>query len=238
MHTTFILISLYYLLNERIRTALIFFGIGLSFKLWAIFSLPFIIYFFVYRKISLKNLLYGFIGFFGVSIPAWLLGWHLLAGVRNYALGTSLSGALTLSAPTIFTWGNIPGFMPVIFIAAVLFCIGILIINKKSAPSNNTLLLLFLFCNFAVPFFLPNMHERYFYVGEIAALLYAVANPKRFWIFIPVIMPALATYSRALWGTNLFSRVFLSGVMLAAVIVIAKWLIESIVLDQQVQQKG
>jgi len=233
MHTAFILLSLYYLLDNRVKPALILFGVGLSFKLQAIFPLPFILYFFVSRKISLKNLLYIFVGFFSVSIPAWLIGWHPLAFVRNYMSGTNTLGNLTDNAPTIFTWGNIPAFMPVVFIIVVLFCVGILIINKKSELSNNTFLLLFLFCSFAVPFFLPRMHERYFYIGEIAVLLYSFASPKRFWISILVIAPALATYAGYLWGTNPVSLVFLSGVMLAGVIVISKWLIESILTDSQ-----
>jgi Gpi18-like mannosyltransferase len=236
MHTAFVLISFYYLLNNRIRASLVFFGIGLSFKLQAVFPLPFILYWFVYNKISFAKLLYIFIGFFGVSIPAWLFGWPLWACIKNYIAGTGMSGALTANAPTIFTWGNIPGIMPVIFITAVLFCIGILVINKHRIPSNNTLLLLFLFCNFAVPFFLPNMHERYFYIGEIAVLLYSFANPKRFWISVLVIIPALATYAGYLWGTNPFSLVSLSGVMLIAVIIITKWLIESIFSDQYAKQ--
>ena len=87
--------------------------------------------------------------------------------------------------------------------------------------------------NFAIPFFLPNMHERYFYIGEIAVLLYSIVNPKRFWISLLVIMPALATYTGYLWGSNPFSLVTLSLVMLAGIIVISKWLVESILCDQK-----
>jgi Gpi18-like mannosyltransferase len=232
MYAAFILISFYLLLNNRIRAAMIYFGIGLSFKLQAIFSLPFIIYLFVYKKTSLKNLPHIFIGFFGVSVPAWLLGWPLVACIKNYVGGIGISDRLTRNAPTIFTWGNIPAAIPVIFIVAILLSIGFLIINKQRKPSYNTILLLFLFCNFSIPFFLPNMHERYFYIGEIAALLYAVANPKRFWIAIAVNIPALATYAGYLWETNPFSLLSLSGVMLFSTMVIFKWLVENIFLDQ------
>ncbi|GMO38359.1 MAG: hypothetical protein Ta2B_18030 [Termitinemataceae bacterium] len=232
MYAAFILISMFYLLNDRPCPAMLHFGIALSFKLQAIFPLPFILYIFIYKKISMKNLLYILIGFFGVSIPAWLFGWPLIKCVANYLAGTNTSGILTMNAPTIFTWGNLPVVMPVVFIAAVLFCIGFLIINKKSKLSNNTILLLFLFCNFTIPFFLPNMHERYFYVGEIAVLLYVMINPKRFWISFFVIMPSLATYTGYLYGTNPFSLQNLSFVMLAGVVIILKWLIEAILLEQ------
>jgi Gpi18-like mannosyltransferase len=233
IHTAFVLISFYYLLKNNIRLSMIFFGIGLSFKLQAIFPLPFILLFFVYKKISLKYLLYIPIGIVGISIPAWLLGWPLAKIFINYLVGSGMYENLTWNAPTIFAWGNIPSLMPVIFITAVLFCLGFLVINKKSVPSNNTLLLLFLFCNFVIPFFLPNMHERYFYMGEIAVLLYSVINPKRFWISFIVIMPALPTYSGFLWNFNPFSLINLALIVLLAVIIISKWLIESILLDQR-----
>jgi len=238
MYTAFVLMAFYYLLKDKVRMAMFFFGVGLSFKLQSIFPLPFIILFFIYRKISFINLLYILIGFFVVSIPAWLFGWPLHAFFNNYIAGTNTTSVLTWNAPTIFTWGNIPVLLPVIFIAAVFFCIGFLIINKKSIPSNNTLLLLFLFCNFAIPFFLPNMHERYFYIGEIVVLLYSIVNHKRFWISLPVIMPTLATYSGYLWGTNPFSLLNLSIVILLAIIIITKWLIESILIDQDVVYSG
>ena len=236
MYAAFLLISFYYLLKNNIRFAMIMFGIGLSFKLQAIFPLPFVIFFFVYKKISFKHFMFIIIGFFIVSIPAWLFGWPLIRWFHNYFSGTNNVGSLTMNTPTIFTWGYIPYIMPVIFIAAVLFCIGFLIISRPSMPSKNTLLLLFLFCNTAIPFFLPNMHERYFFVGEIAVLLYSVVNPKRFWISLAVIMPALATYSGYLWGTNPFSLVHLSGIMLLAIIFISKWLIESILEDQKLNR--
>ena len=235
MYTAFVLIAFYYLTEDKFRSAMLFFGIGLSFKLQVIFSLPFIILFFIYKKISLKNFLFIPIGLFAVSIPAYFFGWPLLRMPLNYLAGTDISTSLTHNAPTIFAWGNIPGIIPVIFIAAVLFCIGFLVINKHSVPSNNTLLLLFLFCNFSIPFFLPRMHERYFFVGEIAVVLYSIANPKRFWISLAVIMPALVTYSGYLWDFYPFPLMNLSGIMLLAVVIISKWLIESILQDQQLK---
>jgi Gpi18-like mannosyltransferase len=238
MHTAFILMTFYYLLKNNIRSAMVFFGIGLSLKLQAIFPLPFILLFFVYKKISMMYLFYILVGLVGVSIPAWFFTWPLARIIINYLVGSGMNDLLTWNAPTIFAWGNIPALMPVIFIITVLFCIGFLIINRQSVPSNNTLLLLFLFCNFVIPFFLPNMHERYFYMGEITVLLYSIANPKRFWISFLVIMPTLATYSAFLWNFNPFSLINLSLIILLAIIIITKWLIESILSDQRLKNEG
>jgi len=233
MYASFLLISLYYLLKTKFRLAMIMYGIGFSFKLQAVFMLPFIIFIFIYKKTSLKYFLFILIGLIAVSIPAWLFGWPLIRIFYNYFAGTNINGVLTLNAPTIFIWGQIPGMIPVIFILSVLICIGFLIIHSQSIPSHNTLLLLFLFCNFVIPFFLPNMHERYFYVGEIAVLLYIIINPARFLIAVAVIFPAMVTYVNYLWHTNSFTLLQMSVIMLIAVIFITKWLIESITADQK-----
>jgi hypothetical protein len=232
MHTAFILMSVFYVLNGKIRSAMACFGVGLSFKLQGIFSFPFFIIIFIYKKISMKNLLFILTGFFSVSVPAWLFGWNPVKCITNYLAGTNLGGPLALGAPSIFSWGNIPGMMPVVFLTAMLFCIGFLIINKISVPSDNTILLLFLFCNFAIPFFLPNMHERYFYIGEIAVLLYSIVNPKRFWISFFVILPALATYFGYLFGSRPFTLQQLSLPVLGGAVIITTWLISSILHDQ------
>jgi Gpi18-like mannosyltransferase len=234
MHTAFIFMSLYYLLKNKIPLAMIFFGIALSFKLQAIFPLTFILIFFIYKKISYKNLLFIPLGLAGVSMPAWLFGWPLPKLFTNYLNGTN-TDKVTWNAPTIYTLEGFPSMVPVVFIITALFCLGFLIIKKRSTPSTNTLLLLFLFCNFAVPFFLPNMHERYFYIGEIAVLLYVIINPARYWISFLVIIPAILTYSGYLADFHPFPLLHLTGVMLLAVIFITKWLIESILLDQKEQ---
>jgi hypothetical protein len=232
MYTAFMLISLFYIVKNSPVKVMIFFGISLSFKLQAIFMLPFIIFVFVYKKWSFTRLLYLFAGLLDVSIPAWLFGWPIYKWFTNYTAGTYIGGALFLNAPTVFTWGDIPGTIPVLFILCVLLCLGFLIINRKSEISNSTLLLLFLFCNFVIPFFLPNMHERYFYAGEIAVLLYVLLNPKRFWISLLVFLPAIFTYSNFLYGTSYFTLQQLSLVVLCGSVIITKWLIESIISDQ------
>jgi Gpi18-like mannosyltransferase len=232
MYAAFTVMALYYLVNSKYGLSMFLFGISFSFKLQAIFTIILFILYFIGKKQSLKNFVFIPAGLIVVSIPAWFLGWPLVECIANYLSGVNLSGLLTKNAPTIFAWGNIPGLMPVIFITAIIFSISFHFISKKIIISNNTVLLLFLFSNFVVPFFLPNMHERYFYVGEVAVLMYSVLNAKRFPISLFVILPALATYCGYLFGTNPFTLQQLSVVMLFGCIVIVKWLIEEITKDQ------
>jgi Gpi18-like mannosyltransferase len=234
MYAAFLIVSLFYIMNGKPLKSMFFFGIGLSVKLQAIFMLPFIILVFIVKKWSFRRLFSAVFGFFAVSVPAWFFGWPLIKWFLNYFAGTETSGSglLTMNAPTIYSWGVIDGGIAVLFITAMLILLGFLVINKKAVMSYNTLLLLFLFCNFTVPFFLPNMHERYFYVGEIAVLLFSLVNPKKFYISFIVIMPAVSTYLGFLYGSEFLPLKHLSLVMLAGIIFVTKWLIESILTDQ------
>jgi Gpi18-like mannosyltransferase len=237
IYAAFMLVSLFYIMVDRPIKSMIFFGVGLSVKLQAVFMLPALILVFIVKKWSVHRLLYVLPGIFTVSIPAWFFGWPPHKWFFNYFAGTEISGSnlLTMNAPTIYSWGIIDGgeWMPILFITAMLMLLGFLVINRKTLMSYNTLLLLFLFCYFAVPFFLPNIHERYFYVGEIAVLLFSLVNPKKFYISFLVIMPAISTYFGYLYGAALFPLMQLSIVMLAGIIFITKWLIESILADQK-----
>jgi Gpi18-like mannosyltransferase len=238
MYAAFLLISLFFIMKGKPDKSMIFFGIGLSFKLQAIFMFPMLILVFVANKWSFRNLFYAIFAFFAVSVPAWIFGWPIYKWFINYFTGIITYGTnlLTMNAPTIYSWGITGGgiaFIPVIFITAMLVLLGFLMINRKAAMSHNTLLLLFLLCNFAIPFFLPNMHERYFYVGEIAVLLFSLVNPKRFYLSFLVIMPAISTYFGYLCGVHLFTLTHLSVVMLIGIILVTKWLIESILADQK-----
>ncbi|MDR3355641.1 MAG: hypothetical protein LBO04_00425, partial [Spirochaetaceae bacterium] len=67
----------------------------------------------------------------------------------------------------------------------------------------------------------------------IAVLLFSLVNPKRFYLSFLVIMPAISTYFGYLCGVHLFTLTHLSVVMLTGIILVSKWLIESILADQK-----
>lgn len=45
----------------------------------------------------------------------------------------------------------------------------------------------------AVPFFLPDMHERYFYLADVLSIIYACCFPRYF--FVPILMQAVSLLS-------------------------------------------
>ena len=57
-----------------------------------------------------------------------------------------------------------------------------------------------LLSSLVIPYFLPKMHERYYYLAEVLSILLAIRYPKLFWIPIVLTSSALFTYNNFVFG--------------------------------------
>lgn len=69
-----------------------------------------------------------------------------------------------------------------------------------------------------LPYFLPKMHERYFFVADIFAILYVFWRPRRFWIAILINLCSFFAYGPFLLGTKPFDFSYLSMALLVTII--------------------
>lgn len=69
-----------------------------------------------------------------------------------------------------------------------------------------------------MPYFLPKMHERYFFVADIFAIIYVFWRPQRFWIAILVNLCSFFSYGPFLLGTKPFDFSYLSMALLVTII--------------------
>jgi small-conductance mechanosensitive channel len=180
----------------------------------------------------------GFISTIAIGLP---FGSHIQALKAYFSQLTAYADALTYNAPSVFALfkaggdAMFLGSIGIILTFAIMFGMLLLIIqsvhgkapDKISEQAAITHITLFFFCALTVPFFLPRMHERYFYLAEAASILYAVIIPKRWYITLLVILPSCATYFNFLFGNgaDLFS---LGLTLMSAVILVIIWTIKSI----------
>ena len=73
-------------------------------------------------------------------------------------------------------------------------------IKQKNKLNFDTFILWSLVISFSMPFILPSMHERFYYISEILALIYAFIKPKYAYI---TILLYFATFSRYLYSSYL-----------------------------------
>ena len=65
----------------------------------------------------------------------------------------------------------------------------------------------------AIPFFLPHMHERYFYLADVLSVCYAAAHPRRFYAPVIVLLGSFNGYCAYLFKTPLMSWTFPTAAM-------------------------
>ena len=71
------------------------------------------------------------------------------------------------------------------------YCIGF-----RKEMTDNQLVTLFFLSTFIAPFILPKMHERYFYMAEIFAIVYFMYDRRKWYVPVTITLASLTSYLR------------------------------------------
>ena len=198
-----ILLCLYYILGNRPLPAALAFGLAISVKVQAIFFLPVVLgYLWGNRKTRIYLLLVPAVFVISV-IPAMLAGgdpwyWPLI-----YLKQSGEYPYLSVSAPSVFAFVN--GLPMSSIVQSLLFWLGIslaciwaVIVASLSRHIRQlhpmATVLLSLSSVLIIPYVLPRMHERYFFLADILACALVVFAPRRWYIAVIVVGASLLSY--------------------------------------------
>lgn len=108
--------------------------------------------------------------------------------------------ALTLNAPSFYQW--LPAGAPeywkwvgIALAALLVLGVGILVVRSKKQITPAIILKITLVFALCIPFLLPEMHERYFYLADVVSIIYAFYFPRE--SFVAVIMQLCSLLSYA-----------------------------------------
>ena len=204
----FVVITLYYFLKGKDIRAMIFYGIAVSFKLQAVFLMPFIIMMVIRKKIRIRSLCLIPAVFVLSVLPAAIAGGDLHRLLTIYTDQMGEYSALNMSSPNI--WTILDGVDPeMINSAGVYFAGGIVMIlmyiclfqdpHPEQLTVRGAIIMAALSC-FTVPLLLPHMHERYFYCADLMILLASLCFAKRFWMLIAAQFSSVGAMCSYLFG--------------------------------------
>jgi Gpi18-like mannosyltransferase len=132
------------------------------------------------------------------AFPAGNGGGGFTGGGRGQ--GGASSSSLTLNAPTIYQW--LPAGTPeywkwlgIAFAALVVLGVGILVWRSKKQLTPAIILKIALVFALLIPFLLPEMHERYFYLADVLSIIYAFYFPRYFFVAIIMQLCSLLSYA-------------------------------------------
>lgn len=182
--------GLYFLLRRRPWLACLFFGLALSFKLQAIFLFPLLLLAVLCKHVPWRALLVIPVVYLVLDIPALLLGANPHDLLLVYVTETGTYSQLSLGAPNVYQYfntgtSNVLKIAGIVVTAALVLGLIIPIVVKRLELTRIRILLAGTVSVLLVPFFLPSMHDRYFYLADALTVLSAFYLPRRLW-YLPI----------------------------------------------------
>lgn len=208
IYSSFVILSLIFLLKEKYPLSFILLGCAFAFKLQFIFLLPlYVILYICQNKFSIFHFLLIPLTNIVLCLPAMIFGGIPFSKCFSiFGVQINESVCLVLNYPNIYQFihNNFPYFklagIGVMF--TLCFSLLIYIIHKNVKWNHEKILTLSLFLLTVVTYILPGMHERYMFVGEILSVVYFLLYKKNLPLVIAINFNAFLTYSIFLNGTS------------------------------------
>lgn len=208
IYTTFVLLSLYLLIKEKYSLSFLLLGVAFSFKLQFAFILPvYIILYFVNKKFSIFNFLLIPLGNILMCLPVILMGMPVINCFTTYLEQTTdYSVILTRNLANIYQFlpnEKIIGYL-FLLVTALLF-LGLLIffLKRKKEIEKKEIITIALLSVLIAVYFLPFMHERYMFMGDVLSIIWLFLYKKKIYIPIIINLSSLAGYSTYLFGLDM-----------------------------------
>jgi len=204
-----LLASMYCLLRRQNAGAMMLFGLAAALKAQAVFLLPLLLGLLLRGHLRWKYALYVPAVMFASLIPAMIAGRPLLDLLMIYPAQAGQYEQLTMHAPSALSWIPESGrFYPYFYPAGLMLAgsaalaLALAIFASPSRLTRSLVLELALISAMLLPFLLPKMHERYFYVADLLSIIVGFYQPSLF--FVPVLMITISffAYQPTLFGVE------------------------------------
>lgn len=204
MYVLFAIWAFMALVDEKYLWTFIFLGIGFSIKIQTVFILPFIAFYYFYKK-RFSILYFAIIPAVMVllTLPAIIEGTSPFTIFIDYAAQAGKFQKMTSNYPTfwqILNDGQTMDSLETMKTTATFFTFIVLgclifywIYSKVDFTVKNMLYMAFI-TSYSTVLFLPLMHERYGYLYEILAIVILFTNIKTLPLCVGLILVSMQTY--------------------------------------------
>lgn len=197
--TAFCVISAYAAIKGRGRLCAISWTVAFCFKLQAVFILPALAVAFFMGKVKFKHLLWIPAVYFISILPALLAGRSFADCINVYSNQVGYYNGLFINSPTVwrlFGDAQIPELtnMAVYLALGVLMLFSLYALSVSKKMDDRQLVTLFFLSAFLAAYILPRMHERYFYLAEVFAIVYFVHDRRKWYVPVAITAASLTNY--------------------------------------------
>ena len=174
------LLGLWLALDKRPILSVLCFTLSFGFKLQAVFILPIMAVLLFAKKYKLWHLALFPAFYIALVLPAVIMGKPFIETLTLYASQTgSIGSGLNYNSPSVFALfrsvadeaaaantGIIAAFVFMLIILALCFI-------KRKALNDRSIILAAALLSLGIPFLLPHMHDRYFFLADVLSVVLA-----------------------------------------------------------------
>ncbi len=171
-------LGLWLALEDKPVLSVLCFTLSFGFKLQAVFILPVMLILLFTRKYKLWHLALFPAFYIALVIPAVIMGKPFLETLTLYASQTgSIGSGLNYNSPSVYALiksvADEAAAAKTGIIAAFVFMFAVLAICfiKRRTMSDKAILVAAALLSVGIPFLLPHMHDRYFFLADIMTVL-------------------------------------------------------------------
>lgn len=191
IYASFALAGVYYLMRDRPWLACAMLGVSYAFKQQALFVFPVLVFLVLARRVPWPCLLAIPAVFLALDVPALIAGRPLADLLTIYSDQVDTYEYLTLNASSIYQFlpvsanAEIARSFGIIFTGVLALLLVYIALATRVQVTPLRILLFAVTSAILMPFFLPAMHDRYFYIADVLSVVAALWLPRRLW-FVPI----------------------------------------------------
>ena len=179
------ILALAAMIRGRTLQSMVWCGVAIAFKAQAAFIAPVIVGAMIGRRAPVWRWFVPALVFLATLVPPWLLGWpamKLLTVYIRQASGDQLAGRLAnpWMLGTMFGEDVARQWFVLGYVAAGAAALTIAVLAARNARDPRILILLGALAGTALPFLLPKMLERYYFLGDVMTLALALTMRHEF----------------------------------------------------------
>jgi len=229
IYTAFVAGSIYFGLRGRSKSAYAFMALAVSFKLQAAFLLPIFPVLIFTKRISIKDCYMFFVVYAATALPALLAGMSMEDALFAYVDQVNYFPILNMNSVNI--WRFVVYVSYESFFIVGLFMTGLVVlslmyftyINRERMVNTVDFVRFAYLVAVLVPFMLPKMHDRYFYMADILSVAVFLFDKRRW--YVPVVTVACSYIAYAFYlmsGTVLIDYRYAAIFLLVVIIIVLR----------------
>jgi len=229
IYAAFAIGSVYFGLSGRGKAAYAFMALAFSFKMQAVFLMPVFPVFIFMRKIKLQDCYVFFVTFLATLLPAIIAGMPLDDVFLVYFRQVDYFSRLNMNIANV--WRFIDHVDYDSFVTAGLYVTGLAVlglmyftfVNRARLVKNVDYIRLFYLFAIIMPYLLPKMHDRYYFLADVLSLLVFLFDKRRWYVPVVTVFCSFIAYAYFLMsGITLFDYRFAALALLFVILIVLR----------------